>query len=123
MITRYAFFEGEIHPGREAEFRAFVREKLVPLWTQFPAATEVRIMDELERDAGAPSYAMILAIRYPSRSAVAAALESPARFQSREVTQQLLQMFTGRVHHHVCQTAEYEPRAWGAGNGSPGGGS
>ena len=110
MITRYAFFEGEIHAGRESEFREFVKARLVPLWTQFPGATEVRVMDELERDDGSPPYAMILAIRYPTRADVARALESPVRFQSREVTQELLKMFTGRVHHHVCQTADYAPQ-------------
>jgi hypothetical protein len=31
MIIRYALFEGEIHLGREAEFRRFVKERLVPL--------------------------------------------------------------------------------------------
>lgn len=108
MITRYAFFEGEIHAGRESEFREFVREKLVPLWIQFPGATEVRVMDELERDEGSPSYAMILAIRYPSREDVARALESSVRFQSREVTGELLKLFTGRVHHHVCETSDYQ---------------
>jgi len=110
MITRYAFFEGEIHAGREAEFRTFVKQKLVPLWTQFPGATEVRVMDELERDDGSPPYAMILAIRYPDRDEVGRALQSPVRFQSREVTQELLKMFTGRVHHHVCDTNEYSPQ-------------
>ena len=42
MIIRYALFEGKIHEGREAEFRAFVKERLVPLWTKFPGAEEVR---------------------------------------------------------------------------------
>ncbi len=65
MIIRYALFEGHIHAGRENEFRAFVKERLVPLWTQFPGAEEVRVLDGTDRDAGAPHYAMALAIRYP----------------------------------------------------------
>jgi antibiotic biosynthesis monooxygenase (ABM) superfamily enzyme len=109
MIIRYALFEGEIHPGKEAEFRAFVKERLVPLWTQFPGAQEVRVLDGLERDAGAPVYAMALAIRYPDTDAVNAALKSDVRFQSRDVTGELLTMFTGKVHHHVFAANEYGP--------------
>ncbi|WP_064685132.1 hypothetical protein [Rhizobium bangladeshense] len=111
MIIRYALFEGEIHPGREEEFRAFVRERLVPLWTKFPGAEEIRILDGMERDEGAPVYAMALAIRYPDMDAVSAALRSDVRFESREVTGELLKLFTGKVHHHVFQANEYPPTA------------
>ena len=107
MIVRYAFFEGIIHEGREEDFRAFVRERLVPLWTQFPGAEEVRVLDGLDRDEGAPEYAMALAIRYPDMAAVEVALQSDVRFQSREVTGELLKMFTGRVHHHVFSANDY----------------
>jgi hypothetical protein len=107
MIIRYALFEGTIHEGREAEFRTFVKERLVPLWTQFPGAEEVRVLDGLARDEGAPAYAMALAIRYPDMAAVEQALQSPVRFESREVTGELLKMFTGRVHHHVFDANEY----------------
>jgi hypothetical protein len=110
MIIRYALFEGQIHAGREAEFRAFVRERLVPLWTQFPGATEVRVLDGIERDEGAPEYAMALAIRYPDMAAVQAALQSDIRSRSRDVTGELLKLFTGRVHHHVFDANEYAPR-------------
>lgn len=107
MIIRYALFEGTIHAGKEEAFRAYVKDKLVPLWTQFPGATEVRVLDGTDRDEGAPVYAMALAIRYPDMKACHAALESPVRFESREVTKGLLEMFTGRVHHHVFEANEY----------------
>ncbi|MER9330351.1 hypothetical protein NKJ26_16895 [Mesorhizobium sp. M0152] len=107
MIIRYAFFEGDIHAGRESEFRHFVRERLVPLWTQFPGAEEVRVLDGTARDDGAPVYAMALAIRYPDMDACNRALQSEVRFQSRDVTAELLKMFTGRVHHHVFEANEY----------------
>ncbi|WP_027683040.1 hypothetical protein [Rhizobium leguminosarum] len=109
MIIRYALFEGEIHPGREAEFREFVRQRLVPLWTKFPGAEEIRVLDGMERDEGAPIYAMALAIRYPDMDAVNAALLSDVRSQSREVTGELLQLFAGKVHHHVFAASEYAP--------------
>jgi hypothetical protein len=50
---------------------------------------------------------MALAIRYPDLEAVDAALKSDVRFQSRDVTGGLLEMFTGRVHHHVFSANEY----------------
>ena len=109
MIIRYAFFEGDIHPGKEADFRAFVAERLVPLWTSFPGAQEVRVQHGLDRDEGAPRYAMVLAIRYPDMAAVEQALQSDVRTTSRGVTGELLKMFTGRVHHHVFEVDEYLP--------------
>ncbi|MBY3237152.1 hypothetical protein RWK44_17770 [Rhizobium sp. 25PS6] len=111
MIIRYALFEGEIHPGKEAEFREFVRQRLVPLWTKFPGAEEIRVLDGMERDEGAPVYAMALAIRYPDMDAVKAALLSDVRSQSREVTGELLQLFTGKVHHHVFAANQYAPHS------------
>lgn len=111
MIIRYALFEGKIHEGREVEFRAFVKDKLVPLWTRFPGAEEVRVLDGMERDDGAPEYAMALAIRYPDMDAVEKALGSDIRYQSREVTGELLKLFTGRVHHHVFDANEYSVTA------------
>lgn len=109
MIVRYALFEGEIHQGHEAEFRRFVNERLVPLWTRFPGAEDVRVGFGTERDEGAPAYALVLAIRYPDMQACNLALQSDVRFESREVTRDLLAMFTGRVHHHVFETDAYPP--------------
>ena len=111
MIIRYALFEGVIHAGREQEFRAFVKERLVPLWMQFPGAEEVRVLDGTDRDDGAPHYAMALAIRYPDMDACNKALASAVRAQSREVTGELLKLFTGKVHHHVFEANEYAPVA------------
>jgi hypothetical protein len=109
MIIRYALFEGVIHEGREDEFRAFVKERLVPMWTQFPGAEEVRVMDGIDRDEGAPVYAMALAIRYPDIAAVEVALQSDVRLRSREITGELLKLFTGKVHHHLFSANEYTP--------------
>ena len=107
MIVRYALFEGQVHAGREAEFRAFVKDRLVPLWTRFPGALEVRVLDGLERDDGAPTYALALAIRYADLASCKRALDSAVRFESRAETATLLQMFTGHVHHHIFNVMEY----------------
>jgi hypothetical protein len=42
---------------------------------------------------------------YESREALAAALESPVRYESRDMTKGLLDMFDGRIHHHVFDLA------------------
>ncbi|GAB1582862.1 hypothetical protein [Phyllobacterium phragmitis] len=105
MIIRQAFFEGSIHPGREEAFKAYVTEKLLPMWRQFPGVKEVRVLYNIERDAGAPPYPMVLSTMYESREALAAALESPIRYASREMTRELMEMFDGHIHHHVLDMA------------------
>ncbi len=106
MIVRQAFFEGTILPGREADFKAYVSEKLMPMWLRFPGIREVRVLYNVERDEGAPSYPMALSTMYDSREALAAALESPVRYESREATKGLFDMFEGHIHHHVFDLAE-----------------
>lgn len=101
MIIRQAFFEGSIHAGKEHEFKAYVAEKLMPMWLAFPGIKEVRVLYAIERDDGAPSYPMVLSTAYESREALAAALESPIRYESREMTKGLMEMFDGHIHHHV----------------------
>ena len=109
MITRFALFEGTVKSGQVDAFRTAVKERLVPLWTQFPGNTDVRVMFSDDRDEGAPEFPLILAITYPDTATMDAALEAPARFQSKEVTGQIVeQFFDGRIHHHVTQLNEYK---------------
>ncbi len=108
MITRFALFEGSVKPGQIEAFRAAVQERLVPLWTQFPGNTDVRVMFSDDRDEGAPEFPLILAISYPDEATMTAALDSPFRFQSKDVTGQIVdEYFEGRIHHHVTQRHEY----------------
>jgi hypothetical protein len=105
MFIRCAFFEGNVRPGREDAFAVFVKERLVPLWTRFPGAQEVRVLRQLESDTGRPHYAMVLAIKYPSRAAIEEALKSDVRARSRELTAELVEMFEGRIFHTVFEAA------------------
>ncbi len=108
MITRFALFEGSVKPGQIDAFRAAVKERLVPLWTQFPGNVDVRVMFSDDRDEGAPEFPLILAITYPDTAVMEAALEAPARFQSKEVTGEIVaEYFEGRIHHHVTQLNTY----------------
>ena len=105
MIIRQAFFEGMIHAGQEEAFKTYVAEKLMPMWLAFPGIKEVRVLYNIERDEGAPFYPMVLSTMYESREALAAALESPVRYESRDMTKGLLDMFDGHIHHHVFDLA------------------
>ncbi len=109
MITRFALFEGSVKPGQSQAFRAAVKERLVPLWTQFTGNTDVRVMFGEDRDEGAPEFPLILAITYPDRKTMEAALGSPARARSKEVTGEIVaEFFDGRIHHHVTELNEYK---------------
>jgi len=108
MITRFALFEGTVQANHVEPFRKAVLTRLVPLWTQFPGNSDVRVMFGEERDEGAPEYPLILAISYPDRTTMEAALESPFRAQSRDVTGEIVdQYFEGSIHHHVTLRHEY----------------
>jgi hypothetical protein len=108
MITRFALFEGSVKPGQTEAFRTAVRDRLVPLWTQFPGNSDVRVMFGEDRDAGAPEFPLILAISYPNAATMEAALDSPARHQSRAVTGEIVEAyFDGHIHHHVTACSEY----------------
>ena len=109
MIKRLAFFEGAIRPGREAEFDAYVTERLVPLWRRFPKAVRVEVLREVEAEDGAHRYPMVLETTYPDRAAIAEALASAVRFESREVTKGLNAFFDGRTFHVVYQVADSAP--------------
>lgn len=105
MFIRYAFFEGRVTPGCEEAFTHFVRERLLPLWTQFPGAREVRVLRQVEADTAEPHYAMVLAVRYPSLAAIEEALKSDIRTRARAATADLIEMFDGRIFHTVFETA------------------
>jgi hypothetical protein len=105
MIIRQAFFQGSIHAGQEQAFKTYVAERLMPMWLAFPGIREVKVLYDIERDEGAPSYPMVLWTAYDSRDALAEALASPARYESREMTKGLLEMFDGHIHHHVFDLA------------------
>jgi hypothetical protein len=105
MFIRCAFFEGRVRAGCDIAFTDFVKDRLVPLWTRFPGAEEVRVLRQRDSDADHPHYAMVLAIKYPSRAAIDDALKSDVRAKSREETAELIKMFDGRIFHTVFEVA------------------
>jgi antibiotic biosynthesis monooxygenase (ABM) superfamily enzyme len=103
MFIRCAFFEGRVKPGCEEAFATFVKDRLIPLWTKFPGAEEVRVLRQVEADTEHPHYAMVLSIRYPNRAAINEALKSNVRQQSRIETAELVKMYDGRIFHTVFE--------------------
>ncbi len=103
MLIRCAFFEGRVKPGCDDAFAEFVKERLVPLWTKFPGAGEVRVLRQTESDSEEPHYAMVLQISYPNRAAMELALSSDVRQLSRVETGELIKMFKGRIFHTVFE--------------------
>lgn len=107
MFIRCAFFRGRAKTGHEAEFTAYVTEKLVPLWIRFPGAEEVRILRQEEADVAEPHFEMVLQVRYPSKAAIEEALASDVRYESREVTKGLLELYEGDIFHTVFRADEH----------------
>lgn len=81
MLTRLAIFEGRVKPGQEAAMRAYVETELAPLWRQFQPSEEVRVLYAAE----AGDYPLVLAVTYADHAAMEAALDTPARYQSRDM--------------------------------------
>lgn len=105
MITRYAIFIGQVRPGQEAGFRAFVENRLAPLWRQFEGAATVRVEYGMDQDPAGPEIPLMLAITYPDRAAMTRALESPARYASRDLLPELYETYLDAVlHHYVMET-------------------
>jgi hypothetical protein len=103
MLTRLAFLEGKIRPGREGEFDRYMNETLLPIWRQTPHALRVEVMREVEADDGAHRFPMVLQITYPDREALDEALASPIRSLGRDATRGLLEFFDGRIFHAVYE--------------------
>jgi hypothetical protein len=109
MITRYALFEGRLHPGTTKAFRAAILTEVLPHWKSFPGVLAVRVCFENERDEGAPELPLVLAISYPDRAAVDVALASPQRALAKAATEAVLaRYFDGRLHHHITEAHDHD---------------
>lgn len=107
MYIRCAFFRGQVKPGFEEAFNRYIREQLVPLWTRFPGAQEVRVLRQIECDVTDPHLEMVLSVRYPTRESIDIALASEVRMKSKEVSKALIDMFDGTVFHTIFSADEF----------------
>lgn len=101
MFVRCAFFQGHVKPGLQAAFDAHIAEHLHALWTRFPHVQEARLLREVESDRPDTHFALIIMLRFPSRAAIAEALDSDIRYASRDASKPLFDMFDGHVFHTV----------------------
>ena len=93
MLTRLAIFEGRVKPGQEEAMRAYVETELAPLWRQFQPSKEVRVLYNAEEG----DIPLVLAVTYVDRSAMEAALDTPARYQSRDMLPAFYERFFEEV--------------------------
>ena len=108
MLTRYAMFQGHINDGQTLAFRAAVLDEVLPKWRAFPGVLAVRVCFAEARDDGAPELPMILAISYPDRAAVDAAMASPIKAAAKAATEAVLaRYFRGHIHHHITEAHDF----------------
>ena len=107
MFIRCAFFRGHIKPGCKEAFDAHIEAELVALWTRFPHVQEVRALREVESDNPETHFEMVLALRFPSRDAIAEALDSDIRYASKDASKRLFELFDGDVFHTVFSADEF----------------
>lgn len=104
MFTRCAFFRGRVKPGRQEEFDAHIEAELVALWTRFPKVEDVRLLREVESDRPDSRFELVIQMRFPSREAIAEALDSDVRWRSKAASQRLFELFEGDVFHTIFRT-------------------
>ena len=105
MLTKYAFFAGTLKSGCEDEMKAFIDEKLAPLWREFQPSREVRILYGYEQEPKGPTIPLVLAVTYENTEAMAKAMESKARHVAREILPELYDQFFEEVDlwHYVFE--------------------
>ena len=115
MITRYAVFAGRLHEGTKDQMQAYVNQTLVPLWRQFTDAEMIRVLFEVEQDPNGPSIPLVLAISYADEAAMQRALQSPARYESRDLLPDFYTNYfeTIDLYHYVMESHLFEPVARG----------
>ena len=107
MLVRMAIFEGQVKPGREHAMRDYVTGNLKPLWEKFTGALEVKVLFGVQQDPTGPEIPCILQITYADQTAMNQALDSAARYESRDMLPGFYEQFfeTVRLYHYVMEIA------------------
>lgn len=110
MICRYAFFVGTVREGMDEAMRDYVMETLLPLWRRFDGAEQVRVLFGVEQDPDGDPIPLVLAISYQDEAAMNKALESPARYEAKELLPGFFERFLdGHLLHYVMEINSFEP--------------
>ena len=111
MFIRCAFFKGTLKTGMEEDFHNYQRDNLVPLWSAFPNLLELRVLRSIESDCAESRFPLVMAMRFESRNRIEKALASPTRWESKETSKKLFEMFDGQVIHTVFRADQFDPFA------------
>jgi len=105
MLTKYAFFAGKLKPDCEAEMKAFVDEKLAPLWREFQPSKQVRILYGYEQELKGPVIPLVLAVTYENEEAIEKAMATKARYDARDILPELYDRFFEEVElwHYIFE--------------------
>lgn len=104
MLTRTAIYEGALEQGVDEDgFFAAVRERLEPIWRQFPEVLDVRVHRVRELDAGSIPIVMILEMDFADRASLERSLGSEIKERSHALTLEVLKPFRGRFFHVVAE--------------------
>ena len=94
-------------------FYTYWRDDLAPLWSLFPNSLELRVLRDIESDCADSSFPLVMAMRFESRNHIEEALASPTRWDSKETSKKLFEMFEGPVIHTVFRADQFVPFAAG----------
>ena len=100
MFTRSAIFKGKIKDGREEEFYAAVRDRLVPAWGQMLHATAVRVYRPRRSEPDGEDVFLVQEIDYPTMAHIDEALASPRREAAMAALASVEDLYDG-AHHHI----------------------
>lgn len=109
MLTRTAIYEGHVKPGEEERFFRLVREKLEPVWQQFPHVLTVRVQRIRSADDGAAPIAMILEMDYADQASLDASLASDIKEHAHAATLEVMELFEGRFYHLIADPDSFGP--------------
>lgn len=101
MYIRCAFFRGFVKPGQQKSFDALIQSEMVALWSRFPNVDEVRLLREVESDRPDTHFEFVIQMRFASQEAIAEALASDIRQESKAASWRLFDLFDGDVFHTV----------------------
>ena len=90
-------------------FHNFWRDNLTPLWRAFPNLLKLRVLRDIESDCADNRLPLVLAIRFVSRNHIEEVLAAPTRWESKETSKKLFEMFEGLVIHSVFRADQFDP--------------
>ena len=109
MFVRCAFFKGKIVPGKKRAFQKYLHNNLVPLWSSFPNLLELRVIQEIESDGPDNPFPLVMVMQFKSHEDIKEALNTQIRWESKEKSKNLLEIFDSIVIHTILAANQFNP--------------